>query len=44
MLKMLKIQCTYYNTVNCMHVEDVEDYLKYITVVTCTNVKDVEDI
>ena len=30
MSKTSKIDCTEYNRVNCTHVKDVEDYLKYM--------------
>ena len=44
MSKTLEIHCTDFNTLNGMHVEDVEDYRNICIVVSCINVKDVEDI
>ena len=44
MSKTLKIQCTEYNTVNFMHVEDVEDYTNSCFVISYINVEDIEDI
>ena len=40
---MSKIQCTKYNTVNYIHVEDVEDSKNTCIVVIYTNVEDIED-
>ena len=44
MSKMSKIQCMEYNTVNFIHVKDVEDYTNICIVVSCINVEDVKDI
>ena len=40
MSKTLKIQCTKYNALNGMHVEDIEDVFKYMySSRTCINVR-----
>ena len=44
MSKTSKIQYIECNTVNCTHVQDVEDYKNTCIVVSCANVEDVEDI